>query len=381
MRIGYCTWTDPRNKRSWSGLHYYMMRALEKRCDALIPFGPLCRGHVFAGKVINRFTKAILKKRFDYTVIPLVSKAFAREIESKIRSERCDAIFCPAGREVLAYYNSPVPAVYFADSTFRQLVGYYPEFSNMFKSGERWGEECERRAIDVAASCVYSQKWAADSAIHDYGCAPEKVSIAEFGANLENIPGRDEVLSRRDRPGKPLKALFVGFDWVRKGGEIAYGAVVELNKRGVQAELIVCGPGPDRDAAKRDNLTVVGLLDKNRPDDAARLHRCYMEADIFIMPTRGECSAVVYCEAAAYGLPVLTTDTGGVSSYIVRGETGYALPLSGKPADYAAQAIDIISDNARYASFCRRSRQLYEDRLNWDVWGDRVIKVIDENIR
>jgi len=40
MDIGYCTWTKPYDKKSWSHLHYYILKALEKYCGKTILLGP-----------------------------------------------------------------------------------------------------------------------------------------------------------------------------------------------------------------------------------------------------------------------------------------------------------------------------------------------------
>ena len=52
MHIGYCTWTNPYDKKSSSGVHYFIMRVLEKYCDNIIPLGPLYNRSIIMEKLL-----------------------------------------------------------------------------------------------------------------------------------------------------------------------------------------------------------------------------------------------------------------------------------------------------------------------------------------
>ena len=52
------------------------------------------------------------------------------------------------------------------------------------------------------------------------------------------------------------------------------------------------------------------------------------------MPTRADCTPISFCEAASYGLPVISTDTGGVAAVVEPGETGILLPLNASAEQY-----------------------------------------------
>ncbi|WP_137463714.1 glycosyltransferase, partial [Escherichia coli] len=50
-----------------------------------------------------------------------------------------------------------------------------------------------------------------------------------------------------------------------------------------------------------------------------------------LLPTIADCYGMVFCEAAAFGLPVVATDTGGVSSIVINERTGILIK---DPLDY-----------------------------------------------
>ncbi|MCI0596883.1 MAG: glycosyltransferase family 4 protein, partial [candidate division Zixibacteria bacterium] len=121
-------------------------------------------------------------------------------------------------------------------------------------------------------------------------------------------------------------------------------------------------------------------LDKNDPRQNERLTRLFLESDFLLLPTRYECYGVVFCEAAAFGLPVIAADTGGVSGVVREGENGHLLPYEVGGADYARLIAEIYRDDDRYYELVRKSRKLFEERLNWDVWAQTVKRLLAEKL-
>src|SRR5205807_2455437 len=81
-------------------------------------------------------------------------------------------------------------------------------------------------------------------------------------------------------------------------------------------------------------------------------------------------------EANAFGVPVITADTGGVADVVRNGENGYALPFEARGEAYAQIIAELYRDEQRYRQLAQSSRAAFEDRLNWDVWGRCVHDII-----
>ena len=94
------------------------------------------------------------------------------------------------------------------------------------------------------------------------------------------------------------------------------------------------------------------------------------------MPTRAECYGIVFCEANAYGLPVITTDTGGVSSIIENGVNGFMLPFEAKSEEYYKVIADLISDDLKLRRMSETSRKKYLKDLNWKQWGKQMKEIL-----
>jgi glycosyltransferase involved in cell wall biosynthesis len=80
----------------------------------------------------------------------------------------------------------------------------------------------------------------------------------------------------------------------------------------------------------------------------------------------------VFCEASAHGLPVITTDVGGVGEAVRTGENGVALPIEAGAADYADVIESHYDAGAGYRQLVVSTREAFDVRLNWDVWGREV---------
>lgn len=77
-----------------------------------------------------------------------------------------------------------------------------------------------------------------------------------------------------------------------------------------------------------------------------------------------------FAEASAYGMPILTHDTGGIESYVINGLNGYRLPLGSTPWQFATKIKQMIVEK-EFAQLGQQAILYYEKCLNWEIWGSR----------
>ena len=157
--------------------------------------------------------------------------------------------------------------------------------------------------------------------------------------------------------------LFVGRLVERKGAAFAIRALAELAARGMPAQLVIVGEGPERDAliALADSLGVGDRVELTGALSPSEVRSRYAAGGIFVMPAvtdwKGEQEGfgMVIVEAMAYGLPVVASRSGGIPDIIRDGENGLLVP----ERDVAALAdaiARVIEDGALAARLAASAR-------------------------
>ena len=376
LQVAFIQQADARDVRSWSGILHFSKQAVARHLGPVTDLspGPI---HPSALRLARGVIRVATGKWYSPDHDPALARFYGRYFARRVAEAKPDLIFAPAASACVAFLDTQIPVIYYSDATWRVFQDYYPGATNVVGRTRRGGEELERRAIERATLALFSSDWAAESAVRDYGADPAKVHTVYIGANVRDVPPRDQVLPRRF--GERLRLLMVGVSWSRKGGQIAYETLLRLLELGYDAILTVVGCTPPR-GLEHPRMKIVPFLDKSVPTQREQLDRMWMDADLFLLPTRFEAAGVVFCEASAYALPSITTRTGGVPALVVDGKNGYTLPPEAGAAQYAAVIASLVNDPARYSRLCRSSRDEFEHRLNWDRWGERVGRLVADRL-
>jgi glycosyltransferase involved in cell wall biosynthesis len=183
----------------------------------------------------------------------------------------------------------------------------------------------ERECFAAAAHVVCWSHYARRSVVEDYGVAPERVSVVRPTVPHDAIPAKRAT----GGGGSRLRLLFVGNDFVRKGG----ADVVAALDAGLweSCELDVVSNGIDS-LPPRDGLRLHRGLVPGSPE----LANLYASADAFVMPTWEDAFGIVYLEAMAAGLPCIATDVLAVPELVRDGVTGLTVPRGDRVALHAA---------------------------------------------
>jgi|SRR5579863_8985272 len=373
LKIAYLTAEDPESKRSWSGSTYYMAQALQKHCGEVHYLGPIKTVERRIGSIMNKSASLLLNKVVAYDRLIFVAKKHAKVAARRLAGQSFDLIFAPLGTPEIAFLETDIPIVIAEDATFNLVHNYLPQYSNLLVRSISEARDVQDRAYQKANALFFPTEWAAHSAIEDGHVDAQKVHVLPLGANFEEIPPRE--IAEQKKKSDRCRLLFVGLGWERKGGDIAFETLLKLEEMGIQAELIVCGCIPPEEFA-HSRMKVIPFLDKSDEKQREELENLYITSDFLLVPTRRDCYGLVFCEASAFGLPSITTDTGGVSGIVRNGENGFRLPFAARGAEYAKIIADIYSNDQVYADLVKSSRAAFEERLNWDAWGVAAKKIL-----
>lgn len=359
MNIAFLSSLNPTDIHSWSGTLYYIYRSLQKdHCVTWIGQRP--------------YTELVEFHQANFGInVPFVPEKYAPlfgKILSDVLNYECyDLIIC-RDYFFLAYLITETPVIYIGDTTFR-LYNQYMQIKD--KEFLEIAEELEKKAIQKATHVVYSSEWAKNSAVEDYHANPGKISVIEFGANMEDIPNFQNYISTAI-----CNLLFIGTNWKMKGGDKLLKIYGELKKRGIDCTLTIIGSCPPQEI-EDSNIEIHPFVDKSTAEGKETFKRLLSQAHFLIAPTLFDCYGIVNCEAAAYGIPVLTSDVGGVSQVICEGENGYLMAVDADASEYADRIQDIYFSTEKFNVLRKKSRQHFEERLNWEVWRVKMNNVFD----
>ncbi len=364
MKIAYVFPRDAANPAVQSGRPASILAGLERLgigIERVFPLASQPPRFATAKKILHRLAGRI--HRADREAATLAG--MAREIAGRMRGREVDAVFSP-GSEAVSFLDSDRAITFCADATFANLVDYYWDFTRLSSDYLKQGHRQEAQALSRAALAVYPSEWAANTAIHYYGARPERVRVIPFGANLGADNSRRQVVEWIEGRGlDPLRLLFVGRHWQRKGGDLVVATARLLEAGGLRVRLDVVGC--DIPARHRGIGWIHGhgLLSPRVPDEMDALSALFARAHFVFVPSRAEAYGMTFAEASAFGVPAVATATGGIPSIIRDGDNGRLLPLEAGAPDYAAAIAEAFTDSARYAAMAGRAFDAFESRLNW----------------
>jgi glycosyltransferase involved in cell wall biosynthesis len=307
MKIAYVTTFNSRTLgtqglNEWSGTGYYIAQSLKSQSIPLEYVGPL--EDKFALKAVRKYKRhyhEFFGKNYIKDTEPLILKDFANQVAKKLVDSQADLVFS-ASITPIAYLECDRPIVFWADATFDNTHDFYPQYSNLCAESIANGHAMEELALKKCTLAIYSSEWAAQTAIDRYKADPQKVKVVPFGANIETDRTLDNVAkSIESRPTDRCKLLFLGVDWLRKGGDVAFKVAKALNRSGLHTELTVVGCQPVLDEPIPDFVTPLGFISKSTPAGKERLSQLIAESHFLILPSIADCTPIILCEANSLG--------------------------------------------------------------------------------
>jgi hypothetical protein len=201
LKIAFLTPLALADKRSsWRIANQHIIQALQKQCGEVFHVGPISlRKEVLAGKILNKASQILLKKRFLYYDSSYISKRYARKVTQILSKLSVDVIIASSCATEIASLETNIPIVLLEGATFAQLQNYYPQYSNILKRSARSGNVLHELALKRVESILIPSAWGKKSVIEDYHIDPQKVHVLPYGANIANVPAQEIVLEKKIR--------------------------------------------------------------------------------------------------------------------------------------------------------------------------------------
>ena len=200
--------------------------------------------------------------------------------------------------------------------------------------------------------------------------------FARFGLSARAVPYSVETHRFRFRERKPLRPVFLS----NRNHEPLYNvacilrAFALIQRRVPEARLIVGGDGMQRRAleklAEELGLRYTEFVGRIAPE---QMPAYYDAADIYLNSSNIDNMPISILEAFSAGLPVVTTNAGGIPYIVADGETGLLVPRN----DYetlADRALRLLQDPELAAKIASKANE-QSRQYTWEAVRDGWLNV------
>jgi glycosyltransferase involved in cell wall biosynthesis len=230
----------------------------------------------------------------------------------------------------------------------------------------------QHKIYESANGVFAMSQWFANTLIEWSGISPGKITVVYAGLNSIGAIKEKTVPGVEATRNAPVKLLFVGRDFYRKGGDLVLEAMALLRRdRLPNVQLTIVGP--DRWPLPTSIPEGVVFLGSCTPPEVAQL---FCEHDLFVMPSRFEAFGIAFVEALAHGIPVIGRSAFAMPEFIQPGKNG-ALVRTDDPAELASTIIAVL-DNPTIRQYTLQTMQGVRAQFSWEAVAERmVVRMVD----
>lgn len=360
---------DVNDAGTWSGIPYHFLQAAKPA--GLIDEGLrlVCDGAAWTGRRATwNFWRAVTgrgKGGYQYSTSFL--EALWKPVTDGLQDQaviNCFQLYAPS-----IVKDQRIRKLYYIDMTLLQLFDFYKIRDTIGAAIVRESLDREKQGYLAAERVVCHSQWAAQSVINDYGIDPAKVHAIVPGANIDRstyLEWAKTAQQPQRQADQPLKLVFVGKYWDRKGLDRLLEAIKVVHGSSRRIELIVIGcQRNDLPVELRDvpGVQWIDFIDKRR--ELQRFLHILTSADIGCLLSKAEAGGMVLREYHALGLIVLGTAVGGSPEHMF-GEAGHIVKPDASPSEIAGWLVDLIDRPEELQRLRHQAWQLRE-KATWDA--------------
>ncbi len=248
-----------------------------------------------------------------------------------------------------------------------------------------WGlSRLERLNARRAPLVLSTSRYCCERIEEHYGVPAERLRLVPEGIDtgLWNPAAEDAAaLAAVDGAREPHTVLCVARQYPRKRVADLITAFQAVHQRLPSARLVVIGDGPEHGAlqelVQRLELgAVVQLLGALADDGAVR--EWYRRSAVFCLPSIQEGFGIVFLEAMASGLPVVSTTATAIPEVVPHGRAGLLVPPR-DPAALAEALLQLLTDSELQQS-CRAYGREHVTPFSWDRVAERFLEAVSSQV-
>ncbi len=358
--------SDPKSPRTWSGIGLFLLRAMDHAgiLDRAVGIKvPRLQNSFLLAKNFNRERSVW---RTHYYFDPAYRRALSRaashvSVTNSLPFQTGHMFSLPDAfpqKKCISYNDGNL------SQSLNSGFGFEGVSRKRIDQSLRYEEQTARQMTAVFTTSEYLRQ----SFIADYGVPAERVFNVGAGINLTNIPALN--------PHKDYTApriLFIGIDFVRKGGPQLLQAFQIVHDAIPDAELHIVGPAKLKDPPS--GVVCHGFLSKADPGGMQELESLFRDCTLFVLPSLYEPFGIAPLEAMLYQLPCLVTDAWALRETVIPDFNG-DLVAKGSVEGIAAKLLKLLSNPEALATMGHQGRERVLRDYTWSAVVDRMSAAI-----
>lgn len=190
------------------------------------------------------------------------------------------------------------------------------------------------------------------------GIPQDRIRVIHNGLDLSRLPR--PTFDDNGAPAGLFRTPVIGTLGLlseKKGQRVFLQAVKMLLERGLDAEFVILGDGPDRTALRSlaDELQVTKRVTFTPQTVSGQL----TQLDILVEPSLQEGLGMSVMQAMAMGVPVVATGVGGLYDLIEDGATGVMVPAN-SPVALADAIWRLLHNSGERTEMAKQAREIVE---------------------
>ncbi|HRR07423.1 MAG TPA: N-acetyl-alpha-D-glucosaminyl L-malate synthase BshA [Rhodothermales bacterium] len=241
-------------------------------------------------------------------------------------------------RQILATYGIQIPVITTLHGTDATIVGQDPSF-----------EPVVTYSINESDGITVVSEYLREETLRNFGVRKEITVIPNFvDVNRFKRQNKEHFKKAICPQGEKLMVHISNFRPVKRASDVVE-VFSRLRKEGHCLKLLLVGDGPDRlpTEARARELGIFGdvrFLGKQEP-----VEEILSIADVFLMPSGSETFGLAALEAMACGVPVVSSNIGGLPELNIQGETGFLCDLG--DIDAMTEAVKTVLNPQHHERF------------------------------
>ena len=277
------------------------------------------------------------------------------------------------GRNAAKSCKVPIIIHTFHGHVFHSYFGRFK--TAIFKNIER--NLARKSTAIIAISNIQKKELSADHRI----CREDKIKVVPLGFDLEpfyqkRLKLREEQRSKYELTDNDVAIAIIGRLAPVKNHDFFLDSMASVLKNTTKSvKIFIVGDGAERENIER-RVSEINAKFENRINMTSWISdigEFNAGMDIICLTSRNEGTPVSLIEAQAGGIPVVTTDVGGVRDIIMDGDTGFVVPVDDE-SKYAEKVLELVEDEKKREKMSQNGWSFVKEKFHYNT----LVRNVDE---